>query len=139
MIGTINVTGMILLILAGSTAFSQLLAFSGASAELVKFMTGLDVPAIVLVIIMQMVLMVMGMFMEPLSILMISIPLMMPVIRSLGLDPLWFCALVMLNMEMAAIESPFGMSLFVMKRIFATRRWVTCISPPIPSSPWMSS
>lgn len=117
LMGTINVTGMILLILAGSTAFSQLLAFSGASAELVKFMTGLDVSAIVLVIIMQLVLMVMGMFMEPLSILMISIPLMMPVIRTLGLDPIWFCALVMLNMEMAAISPPFGMSLFVMKGI----------------------
>ena len=117
LMGTINVTGMIMLILTGSTAFSQLLAFSGASAKLVEFMAGIDVAPIVLVIIMQLVLVLMGMFMEPLSILMISIPLMMPIILKLGLDPIWFCALVMLNMEMAAISPPFGMSLFVMKGI----------------------
>lgn len=117
LMGTMNVTGMIMLILTGSTAFSQLLAFSGASAKLVEFMAGIDVAPIVLVIIMQVVLVLMGMFMEPLSILMISIPLMMPIILKLGLDPIWFCALVMLNMEMAAISPPFGMSLFVMKGI----------------------
>lgn len=117
LMGTINVTGMILLILTGSTAFSQLLAFTGASQELVEFVSRIDVPAIVLVIIMQLVLIIMGMFMEPLSILMISIPLMMPIITKLGLNPIWFCALVMLNMEMAAISPPFGMSLFVIKGI----------------------
>jgi len=121
LMGTITVTGMILLILAGSTAFSQLLAFTGASAQLVEFVSGLNLPALVLVGIMQVVLIIMGMFMEPLSILMIAVPLMMPIIISLGLDPIWFCVLVMLNMEMAAITPPFGMSLFVMKGILGRR------------------
>ena len=117
LMSTINVTGMILLILAGATAFSQLLAFSGASAKLVEAVGGFNVPSIVMIMIMQVILIIMGMFMEPLSIMMITIPLMMPIVTTLGANPIWFCALVMLNMEMAAITPPFGMSLFVMKGI----------------------
>ncbi|GAB4247601.1 MAG: TRAP transporter large permease subunit [Thermoleophilia bacterium] len=115
LIGTLNVTGMIMLILAGSTAFSQLLAFTGATAELVRVVTALSLPPIGIVVLMMAVLIVMGMFMEPLSILMISLPLMIPVVRSLGINDIWFGTLVLLNMEMAAITPPFGMSLFVMK------------------------
>lgn len=115
--GTLNVTGMMLLILAGSTAFSQVLAFSGATQSLVNAALQLTIPPLGMLVLMQLILVVMGMFMEPLSILMVTLPLFLPIAKGLDFDLIWFCVLILLNMEMAAISPPFGMSLFVMKGV----------------------
>lgn len=115
--GTVKVTGMMLFIVAGSTAFSQILTFTGATQELVKFAASVQIPALGIVILMQVVLLLLGMFMEPLSILMVTLPLYIPVATALGVDLIWFCAITLLNMEVGAISPPFGLSLFVMKGI----------------------
>lgn len=115
MSGTITVTGMMFMILAGSTAFSQLLAYSGATEALVRTAMNIDIAPLGLLVVMQFVLILMGMFMEPLSILMITLPLFIPIAQSLDFNLIWFCAIILLNMEIAAISPPFGMSLFVMK------------------------
>jgi len=115
MSGTITVTGMMFMIIAGSTSFSQLLAYSGATEALVETVIGVSIPPLALLFVMQLILIFMGMFMEPLSILMITIPLFIPLAQSLDFNLIWFCVIILLNMEMAAISPPFGMSLFVMK------------------------
>lgn len=114
---TLAITVMMLMILTGSTAFSQILAFTGASTGLVQLAVDLPVSPIVVVILMQAVLMVLGTFMEPLSIMMLTIPIYMPVIESLGLSPVWFGVIMLLNMEMATITPPFGLVLFVVKTV----------------------
>ena len=119
--GTVKVSGMMLFIVAGSTAFSQILTFTGATQELVKFAASVDIPTLGIVILMQIVLLLLGMFMEPLSILMVTLPLYIPVATALDVDLIWFCALTLLNMEMGAISPPFGLSLFVMKGIMGDR------------------
>ncbi len=114
---TLGVTVMMLMIITGSTAFSQILAFTGASGGLVEMATSLPLPPIWLVVAMQAVLMVMGCFMEPLSIMMLTIPIFFPIVKALGLSPLWFGAIMLLNMEMATITPPFGLVLFVVKGV----------------------
>ena len=57
------------------------------------------------------------MFIEQTSIIMVTIPVFMPIVGAMGWDPIWFGALMMLNLEMATISPPFGLSLFVMKGI----------------------
>ncbi len=114
---TLGVTVMMLMIITGSTAFSQILAFTGASGGLVEMATSLPLSPIWLVVSMQAVLMVMGCFMEPLSIMMLTIPIFFPIIQALGLSPIWFGAVMLLNMEMATITPPFGLVLFVVKGV----------------------
>lgn len=114
---TLGVTVMMLMIITGSTAFSQILAFTGASGGLVEMATSLPLSALWLVVAMQAVLMVMGCFMEPLSIMMLTIPIFFPIIKALGLSPIWFGAIMLLNMEMATITPPFGLVLFVVKGV----------------------
>lgn len=116
---TVQITVMILLIIAGATTFGQILALSGATRGLTEVVTKLPIAPILIVIAMQIVIMIMGMFMEVVSIMLIALPIFMPVIRSLGYDPLWFGVLVMMNAETAMISPPFGMSLFVMKSVSA--------------------
>jgi tripartite ATP-independent transporter DctM subunit len=114
---TLGVTVMMLMIITGSTAFSQILAFTGASGGLVEMATALPLSPIWLVVAMQAVLMVMGCFMEPLSIMMLTIPIFFPIINALHLSPIWFGAIMLLNMEMATITPPFGLVLFVVKGV----------------------
>lgn len=112
---TLRVTVMMLMIITGSTAFSQVLAFSGASSGLVEAATQLPLSPLMIVMAMQVVMLIMGCFMEPLSIMMLTIPIFFPIIKTLGFSPIWFGAIMLLNMEMATISPPFGLVLFVVK------------------------
>jgi tripartite ATP-independent transporter DctM subunit len=115
--GTLSVTGMLFLIIAGAMAFSQILGFSGASAGLSEVATGLSLPPIVIIIIMQVIILFLGGFMDVVSIMMIVLPIFVPVVLALGFDPVWFAVIFLLNIEMASTSPPFGMSLFVMKGV----------------------
>ncbi len=114
---TLDVTIMMFMILTGSMAFSQLLAFTGATQGLIKLAVGLPLPPILIIVSMQIVLLLLGTFMEPLTIMMVTIPIFMPIVQQLGFDPIWFGTIMLLNMEMATTSPPFGLVLFVMKGV----------------------
>jgi tripartite ATP-independent transporter DctM subunit len=116
-VNSVKITVMMFMILSGATAFSQLLAYTGASSNLVVLATKTALPPVIMVIIMQFILIIMGTFMEPLSILMVALPIYMPIIRHLGVEPLAFCAVLLVNMEMATISPPVGLVLYTMKGI----------------------
>jgi TRAP-type mannitol/chloroaromatic compound transport system permease large subunit len=59
----------------------------------------------------------MGTFMEPLTIMMVTLPIYMPIITKLGFNPIWFGTIMLINMEMATTSPPFGLVLFVMKGV----------------------
>jgi len=61
------------------------------------------------------VLVFLGCFMDPVCIMMVTVPMFFPVIESLGFNPVWFCVIMLVNLEMAVISPPFGLSLFVLK------------------------
>ena len=70
-----------------------------------------------MVIIMQVLVLAMGCFIDTISIMMVSIPVFMPLILILGLDPIWFSILILVQLELAGITPPFGVLLFVMKGV----------------------
>ncbi len=108
---------MVLVILTGSAAFGQLLSFSGVTPAITRLATDTVLDAMVVLILMQLVVIFLGMFIEQTSIIMVTIPIFMPIVAAMGWDPIWFGAIMMLNLEMATISPPFGLSLFVMKGI----------------------
>jgi len=113
--GTLAICIMMFIILTGSTAFSQILAISGATKGLVQLVGDLNLPPIVLLIAMQFVILILGCLMEQVSIMMISFPIFLPVAQALGFDLIWFGLLVLINMEIGMTSPPFGLTLFVMK------------------------
>jgi len=117
LMATVATSSMVLLIIAGSTAYSQLLASTGATAKFVQLMSGLDVHPMLLVIGMQAVLFILGCFIDGVSIMLITLPVFMPVVQALGLDPIWICVLFMIQLELGAITPPFGLLLFVLRGI----------------------
>ena len=114
---TLRITVMMFMILTGSTAFSQILAFTGASRGLVEMVVSFDFPGITVIVMMQILMIVLGTFMEQVSIMMITFPIFMPLVYALGFDPVWFGLLVLINMEIGMKTPPFGMCLFVMKGV----------------------
>ena len=114
---TLRTSIMILMILSGSSGFAQLLAFTGASAGLVDLATSSNLTPVMIVITMQIILLVLGTFMELLAMILLCVPIYFPIIEALNLSPIWFGAVMLLNMEMAAISPPFGFGLFVMKAV----------------------
>jgi tripartite ATP-independent transporter DctM subunit len=114
---TVETTSMLLLILVGATLFSQVLAVIGFTRELSQLVASLEISRWWVLILMQLVIMVMGCFMDPGSILFITMPIFLPVIDILGFDPLWFGILMMTNLELATITPPVGLNLYVMKSV----------------------
>ncbi|ARF17101.1 C4-dicarboxylate ABC transporter permease [Sporosarcina sp. P3] len=115
--GTLRSSVMIFMIIIGSTTFSQILSYTGVTQGLVQLVGNLDFQPIIILIIIQVVLLILGCFMEPLSIMMMTLPVLMPIANSMGFDPLWFGAIMLLNMQVATITPPFGMDLFAMKAV----------------------
>lgn len=112
--GTLLVSGMMLMIILGSTTFSQILAFSGASAGMIQWATQLEMHPYWILLSMFLVLLLLGMFMDQLSIMMLTLPIFIPLITSLQFDPVWFGVIMLIALEMSLITPPFGLLLFVM-------------------------
>ena len=116
-IGALRVTLMAYLIVFGSATFSQLLAFSGASSGLIRWATSFDLAPIAMLLVMFGVLLLLGMFMEQISMMLLTVPIFFPLAATLGFDPVWFGLIILLALEISFTTPPFGLLLFVMKGV----------------------
>ena len=112
--GTVRVAAMVFFILMNSTVFSQLLAFSGATAGMLEWATGFEVGRLAVLLVMFFVLLLLGMFMDPVSMMLITVPIFFPLAQQLGFDLVWFGLFVLITLEMAGTTPPFGLLLYVM-------------------------
>lgn len=111
---TARVTGMTFLLITASSTFAQLLAFSGASSGLVRWATSLEMGPTETLLIMALILLVLGMFMDQVSMMLITLPLFVPLANSLGFDMIWWGLIMLLMLEVSFTTPPFGLLLFVM-------------------------
>ena len=116
-VGALRVTLMAYLIVFGSATFSQLLAFSGASRGLVNWATSYDLAPLAMLLVMFSVLLLLGMFMEQISMMLLTVPIFFPLALTLGFDPIWFGLIMLLALEISFTTPPFGLLLFVMKGV----------------------
>ena len=116
-VGALRVTLMAYLIVFGSATFSQLLAFSGASRGLVNWAISYDLAPLAMLLVMFAVLLLLGMFMEQISIMLLTVPIFFPLAQTLGFDLVWFGLIMLLSLEISFTTPPFGLLLFVMKGV----------------------
>ena len=114
LVGAIRVVGMVFFILMNSTVFSQLLSMSGAGRGLTEWATGFEVAPLVVLSAMFLVLIVLGMFMDQVSMMLITVPIFYPIAHALGYDLIWFSLIVLMSLEMSATTPPFGLLLYIM-------------------------
>lgn len=109
-----KVTGMTFLIIAASTTFAQILAFSGASGGMIDWFVSFHWSPYAMLAVMLVVILLLGMFMDQLSMMLITLPIFFPIAHSLGFDPVWFGLILLLSYEVGFTTPPFGLLLFVM-------------------------
>ena len=108
-------SAMIFTILIGAITLNNLVIFSGLANALADFVSGLDMsPATVMLIILLMYL-IMGCFLDALAMILLTVPIFYPIVLDLGYDPIWFGIVVVMVVELGLITPPIGMNVFVIK------------------------
>lgn len=114
---TTRTSTMILLIVAFSAVLGQVMSFLGVPQDLAQWVAGLEVNRWVVFAAMNVVFLVLGFFIPPVAIILITMPVLFPIVTQLGFDPIWFGVIMTLNMEMGLITPPVGLNLFVVQGI----------------------
>jgi len=115
--GTAGISGMILFIILGATTFAQILSFSGASTGMVQFITGQGLSTNFIVVGMMLILIFLGIFVDQVSMMMITLPIFMPLVQSLGIDPIWFGVMFLICMQLGLLLPPHGLLLMTMRGV----------------------
>ena len=115
--GAVGVSGMILFIIVGATTFSQILSFSGASSGLVRLITEQGLPPLVVIAAMMLFLIFLGVFVDQVSMMLITLPIFMPIVQTLGVDLVWFGVMFLICMQLGLLLPPHGLLLMTMKGV----------------------
>ena len=115
--GTAAISGVILFIIVGATTFSQILSFSGATNGLVALVREAGVPPLGVLAGMLVILLILGCFIDQVSMMLITLPFFMPLVVLYGWDPLWWGVLYLICMQLGLLTPPFGMLLFTMRSV----------------------
>jgi TRAP-type C4-dicarboxylate transport system permease large subunit len=108
---------MIFLVIVGVLVFMRLLALSGFTTAVINWLLELTVPRLVMLVGILFIYLFLGMFTTVASMMMLTLPLVFPVIVGLGYDPIWFCIIVIKMGEIALITPPVGLNVYVVNKV----------------------
>ncbi|MBI5909583.1 MAG: TRAP transporter large permease subunit [Betaproteobacteria bacterium] len=110
-------SAMLFMILIGAALFGHVLTKLRIPAQMVDLVTAYGVSQVVFLVAVMVLIFILGMFLETISIILITTPVIMPVLVHLGINPIWYGVLLTINLELALITPPVGMNLFAIKAI----------------------
>lgn len=116
-ITTLKATSMVMWIMFGATMFVGLYVLQGGQQFVTDALQGTGLGPWGVLILMQLILIVLGMFLDWVGILLLCVPIFVPIVKDLGFDPLWFGVLYLVNMQMSFLSPPFGYALFYLRGV----------------------
>lgn len=122
MLRTIEINTMVFAVIIGAFAFTQILGYSGFVSKFSTLITQLPLPGWSIIILMMIVNLFLGCFLDTTAIFFLTLPIYLPVVRSLGFDLIWFGVLMTINSEIGALTPPVGIGLFILKGV-APKEW----------------
>ncbi|MEZ5590415.1 MAG: TRAP transporter large permease subunit [Gammaproteobacteria bacterium] len=114
---TMAACGLLLWLTFGATALIGVYNLLGGIRFISDLMTGLPFDPLVVVVLMMLMLIVLGLFMDWVGVLLLTMPIFVPIIKSLGYDPIWFGILFCMNMQISYLSPPFGLAAFYLKGV----------------------
>jgi len=117
MLETVRTIVMIFMVIWGVMIFVRFLAFTGLPAEVTDMVTGLDVPRWVILMGVIVMYLLMGMILDGLGMMMLTLPVVFPAITGLGYDPIWFGILLVKLIEIGVVTPPVGLNCYVVNGI----------------------
>nr|WP_163501774.1 TRAP transporter large permease [Halomonas socia] len=112
---TLALSAVVFFMLMGAETLGYFISVSRISFSISQFLGGLDVPTMVVLLLILLMYFVLGMFMDSIAMLVITVPVVFPIITMLGIDPIWFGILTVLTVELGLVTPPVGMNVFVIK------------------------
>jgi tripartite ATP-independent transporter DctM subunit len=116
-LSTCRITCFIGWILVAATVFGYILSFLQLPQQLSEWLVAQSASPYLVILGINILLIFLGCIMDPAGILLVTIPILVPVIKALGFDPVWFGVMFVVNMELAQITPPLGLNLFIIKSI----------------------
>jgi tripartite ATP-independent transporter DctM subunit len=114
---TVRTTAMVFLILIGAHIFTPFLALSRIPVNLANLLIGLELPGLGVIALLLAAFLVLGMFLEGFAMMVLTVPIVFPIITALGIDPIWFGIFMVIVLEMGLISPPVGINVFVVKGV----------------------
>ena len=114
---TARTTAMFVLLIVAGLFSAFVLARLGIPQATAKLLVSVDMPPWAILVLINVLLAVLGMFMDPMSLMVVIVPVFFPAVVALGYDPVWFGIIITINIEIAAISPPVGFNLFVLKTV----------------------
>ncbi len=114
---TARTTAMLFLIIVGAGLFGHMLTKLRIPDELVRLVIDYELGRLEFIVAMMVVVFILGLILESISIILITTPVVLPVLQHLGIDKVWYGVLLTINLELALISPPVGMNLIVIKSI----------------------
>lgn len=111
---TANLMGMIILQMAGTYVFSAAMTMSGLPARLGAFVAGLNMPSIAVIIAIIILYLILGCFLPEFPMIMLTVPILFPIIKALNYDPIWFGVMIVVVMSVGMLTPPVGMVVFTL-------------------------
>jgi C4-dicarboxylate transporter DctM subunit len=118
MIEAALINAMLMFIFVGAQFFSYVIGTSSLAENMTSFVVNANLPPYLVIGIIMILLLILGCFIEGITLLMLTIPIFLPLVMALGFDPLWFGILYVTNMEMGLITPPMGINLFLARNTF---------------------
>ena len=115
--GTMRTTAMIMLIVLAAIFLNFVLGFLGVTQALIRFVSELGLTPVQTMLLLVVFYLILGMFMETLSMMLTTVPVVFPIVVQLGYDPVWFGIMITVLMEAALITPPIGVNLYVVQGI----------------------
>ncbi len=114
-VSAVGISAMILVIIASSKLFSQLLSFTGATGGMIEAVTAVDLPHWLMFVALMAVPFFLCMFIDQFAFMLLAIPLYEPILAVYGYEPIWFWMIFLINLTVGSLTPPFGYTLFAMK------------------------
>jgi tripartite ATP-independent transporter DctM subunit len=110
---TLRTTGMIYVVIIGAIVFSTFIAAAGIASNVADFISSLNASPLAVVAIMVLIILALGMFLDGLAMMTLTIPIFLPITDSLGLNPIWFGIVLVRAMEIGFVTPPVGMNVYI--------------------------
>ncbi|WP_454003609.1 TRAP transporter large permease [Alcaligenes sp. Marseille-Q7550] len=117
LIGAAQTTAIMFALVIGALVFTNFLTVAGLPSQLLGFIEGIDVSPIAVILIICAIYLVLGCFLETMSMVMLTVPIFYPIVASLGFDLVWFGIIVVVAAEISLITPPLGLNIFMIKNV----------------------
>jgi tripartite ATP-independent transporter DctM subunit len=117
LIESVRTSASVFTILIGALIFGYFLTITQVPQKLTEFLTGLGLGSYGVLVLIMLMYLVLGCIMDAMAMIILTIPIVFPVIKALGFDPIWFGVIIVMTVELGLIHPPVGMNVFVIKSV----------------------